>query len=192
MFWSELDPSRTVKEHDCIRLGQISKNSKTTIKNTPEPMAMAASVERQGPRSKRVDRGPWRLYRRSKQPLGAPDREKEAILMCDGQTRLKCKSLKHSATLGAREPLAEKQKALKEKGETHALENRQYRSGHPWMVRGFGGEKSDPTQLSTRGSGGERKTNVIVCHQSSKSTVLNVHMTLDLEEPRSDDWDCAW
>ena len=91
--------------------------------------------------------------------------------------------LKHSVTLGARGPWAEKRKAPSYEGGTHNLET----SGlieAPLNGKRFWRKRSDHTQRSTRGSGGERKSVVITRYQSSKSTMLGVRMMLDLEGPR--------
>jgi len=70
-------------------------------------------------------------------------------------------------------------------GGTHNRETRGL-IGAPLTGKRFWIKWSDHTQRLTRGSRGERKTVVITRYQSSKSTVLNMHMMLDLEEPKSD------
>ena len=92
--------------------------------------------------------------------------------------------LKHSVTFGARGPWAEKRKAPSYEGGTHNLETGDLIEA-PLNGKQFWRKRSENPQRSTRGSGGERKTTVISLYRSSKSTVLDMRMTLDLEEPRS-------
>ena len=99
----------------------------------------------------------------------------------------KWKGLKHSVTLGVGDLRAEKQKALMDKGGTRTLGKPAVLIGAPLNNKRVWRNQSDHTQRSTRDSGGERKTVVIARYRLSKSTELDVHMALDLEEPRSDD-----
>ena len=106
-------------------------------------------------------------------------------LMLSLENRAEMVEIKHSVTLGARGPWAEKQKAPSYESGTHNLETGGL-IGAPLNGKRFWRKRSNHTQRSTRSSRGERKTIVIVGYQSSKSTALGVRMTLDLEEPRSD------
>lgn len=50
------------------------------IENISQPVAVAASVERQGPWSNHADQDPWRLCRNQIYPLGGSNRETEEVI----------------------------------------------------------------------------------------------------------------